>query len=45
MPTHRACVAPERLAVAPYEFMPESGEALAWDAALALRAAVQWVLV
>jgi hypothetical protein len=45
MPTHRACLAPARPAVAPYEFMPESGEALAWDAALVLRSAVQWVLV
>jgi hypothetical protein len=45
MPTHRACFAPARLAVAPYEFMPVSGEAVVWDAALALRSAVQWVLV
>jgi hypothetical protein len=29
----------------PGEFMPESGEALGWDATLVLRSAVQWVLV
>ena len=57
MPTHRACFAPARparlcrgrappwRAVAPYEFMPESGEAPVWDAASVLRLAVQWVLV
>ena len=30
---------------APTNFMPESGEARAWDVALLLRSAVQWVLV
>jgi hypothetical protein len=56
-PTQRACFAPARLArlcrgrappwraVAPYEFMPESDEALVWDAPSVLRWAVQWVLV
>ena len=29
----------------PTNFMPESGEARAWDVALVLRSAVQWVLV
>jgi hypothetical protein len=40
MPTHRGCFAPARLAVAPYQFVTESGEALVWDAFSALRSAV-----
>jgi hypothetical protein len=39
------CFAAARPAVALYQFMPDSGEALVWDAPSALRSAVQWVLV
>jgi len=45
MPTHCGCFAPARPAVAPYQFMADSGEALVWDAPSVVRSAVQLLLV